>query len=156
MSRFEAWLLHLSTLLVGGSGLVYAWMLYLLAPVDPYAVIHHPLQPAFLHLHVLSAPLLVFAAGLVWRRHVLVQLKAGASRRPSGLGLVASLAPMVVSGYLVQTAVDEPWRRAWVVVHLISSGLWLLAYGVHALRRAAAVRANGRLTAGAARTSGTR
>jgi hypothetical protein len=142
VSRFEAWLLHLSTLAVGGTGLVYAWMLYLLRPIDPYAVIHHPLQPAVQHLHVLTAPALVFAAGLVWRRHVAAQLRAGAARRrPSGVGLVASLAPMVVSGYLIQVAVDAGWRRAWVLVHLIAAGLWLAAYLVHVLRRAAAAAA---------------
>jgi hypothetical protein len=38
---------------------------------------------------------------------------------------------MVVSGYLVQTAVDESWRKIWGVVHLAVSGLWVLGYLVH-------------------------
>jgi len=37
----------------------------------------------------------------------------------------------VVSGYLVQTAVDGGWRRVWVAVHLAASALWLLGYLVH-------------------------
>ena len=45
--------------------------------------------------------------------------------------MVLTLVPMVASGYLIQTAVDGSWRKAWVVVHLISSGLWLAGYLVH-------------------------
>ncbi|HXO18770.1 MAG TPA: hypothetical protein VOA87_02470, partial [Thermoanaerobaculia bacterium] len=70
MTRLEAWTVHAATILVGSTGLVYAWMRYLLAPADPFAVVNHPLQPLVQHLHVLAAPLLVFAVGLIWRRHV--------------------------------------------------------------------------------------
>ena len=132
MSRFEAWLLHVSNLLVGGTGLVYAWMIYLVKPTDPYSVVNHPLQPQTQHLHILVAPLLVFAAGLVWRRHVWSQWKRGlAQGRWSGLALMAMLVPMIASGYLIQTAVDGGWRKVWIGVHLASSGLWLLGYLVH-------------------------
>ena len=134
MSRGEAWFLHLSTLLVGGTGLVYAWMVYLVHPSDPYAVVNHPWQPQVQHLHILAAPLLVFAAGLIWRRHVWAGWKKGGrDRLKSGVSLGLTLAPMVISGYLLQTAVEESWRRAWVVVHLVASGLWLAVYLVHQL-----------------------
>ncbi len=132
MSRLEAWTMHLTIALVGGTGLVYAWMIYLAKPVDPYSLVHHPWQPHLQHLHILVAPLLVFAAGLLWRRHVWAKWRAGLSPgRWSGLTLALSLAPMVISGYLVQTAVEEPWRRIWGVVHLATSGLWVLGYLVH-------------------------
>ncbi|HEY4565474.1 MAG TPA: hypothetical protein VIJ36_21035 [Thermoanaerobaculia bacterium] len=132
MSRFEAWMLHVSNLLVGGTGLVYAWMLYLVKPTDPYAVVNHPWQPQVQHLHILVAPLLVFTAGLVWRRHVWSQWKRGMEdRRRSGLSLVSLLVPMIVSGYLIQTSVDDRWRRIWVWVHLVTAGLWLLGYLAH-------------------------
>ena len=132
MSRFEAWSIHLANLLVGGTGLVYAWMLYLVRPTDPYAVINHPLQPQAQHLHILVAPLLVFAVGLVWQRHVWSHWKRGVRKaRRSGLSLALTLAPMVISGYLIQTAVDGGWRKAWVAVHLTASVLWLAGYLVH-------------------------
>jgi hypothetical protein len=132
MSRFEAWLLHVSNLLVGGTGLVYAWMIYLVKPTDPYSVVNHPLQPQTQHLHILVAPLLVFATGLVWRRHVWSQWRRGVPQgRWSGLSLMALLVPMTASGYLIQTAVDSEWRKIWIGVHLVSSGLWLLGYLVH-------------------------
>jgi hypothetical protein len=132
MSRFESWALHLSTFLVGGTGLVYAWMAYLVRPTDPYAIVNHPWQPHVQHLHVLVAPLLVFAAGLIWQRHVWSHWSQGVKRgKRSGVGMVLTLVPMVASGYLIQTAVDDSWRKAWVVVHLIASGLWLAGYLVH-------------------------
>lgn len=141
MSRFDAWSIHLSTLLVGGSGLVYAWMLYILHPTDPYAVVNHPLQPLVQHLHVWLAPLLVFAAGAVWRSHGWAHLRQGIeARRWSGRGLLLTLAPMVASGYLIETAISPGWRQAWVAIHLASSGLWIAALVAHLLtptRRAA-------------------
>jgi hypothetical protein len=132
VSRFEAWTLHVANLLVGGTGLVYAWMLYLVKSKDPYAVVNHPLQPQVQHLHVLAAPLLVFAAGLIWQRHVLFQWRRGVrARRRSGLTLASLLAPMIASGYLIQIAVDDGWRKVWVGVHLAASGLWLAGYLAH-------------------------
>ncbi|HEY0513148.1 MAG TPA: hypothetical protein VGH73_14660 [Thermoanaerobaculia bacterium] len=132
MSRFEAWMLHVANLLVGGTGLVYAWMRYAVEPADPYAVVNHPLQPLVQHLHILVAPLLIFAAGLIWRRHVWPRWRLGtAERRRSGVSLVYLLVPMIVSGSLIQTAVDDRWRKAWVGVHLATSGLWLLGYLTH-------------------------
>lgn len=132
MNRAEAWILHLSSLLVGCTGLVYAWMAYLVEPTDPYAVVNHPLQSTLQHLHILTAPLLVFAAGLVWHRHAWSQWRRGVDRRRrSGISLILTLLPMVTSGYLIQTAAGVEWRRIWVVIHLVASALWLLGYLVH-------------------------
>jgi hypothetical protein len=132
MNRAEAWILHVSSLLVGCTGAVYAWMVYLVEPTDSYAVVNHPLQPTLQHLHILAAPLLVFAAGLVWHRHAWSQWRRGVDRRRrSGVSLIFTLVPMVASGYLIQTAAAVEWRRIWVVIHLATSGLWLLGYLVH-------------------------
>ena len=77
MSRAQLLLFHLINLAVCGTGLVYAWMRYLVEPVDEWAVVNHPWQPHMQHLHVLLAPLLVFAVGLIWSAHVLGKLKNG-------------------------------------------------------------------------------
>jgi hypothetical protein len=132
VSRFERYCLHLSTLLVGGTGLVYAWMLYFVPPTDPYAVVNHPWQPGTQHLHILVAPLLVFAVGLVWQRHIAAHWKRGVKkRRSSGIFMVLTMVPMVASGYLIQTATGDGWRKAWVGIHLAASGLWLAFYLGH-------------------------
>ena len=137
MTRREAWFLHASTALVGGTGLVYAWMRYLAEPVDPYAIVNHPWQPTLQHAHIVVAPLLVFGCGLVWRDHVWKRIHAGfRPKRRTGLGLVVLLGPMVLSGYLLQVATGELWQPFWVVVHVVTSCVWLPAYLVHQLLRA--------------------
>lgn len=134
MSRLEAWLSHGGTILVGGTGLVYAWMRYFLHPVDPFAVVNHPLQPLVQHAHIVVAPLLVFAAGLEWQRHAWKYWRRGIRKhRRSGVALLLALAPMVASGYLIQTASDGGWRKVWVGIHLAASGLWLAGYLIHQL-----------------------
>lgn len=134
MTRAEAWLTHVAALSVGGTGLVYGWMRYFAQPADPFAVVNHPWQPAMQHLHILSAPLLVFAAGLLWRDHVWRRVRNGfPRRRRTGLVLFALLAPMIASGYLLQVADDERWYDVWVAVHVVSSSAWVLGYVVHQL-----------------------
>jgi hypothetical protein len=134
VSRGEAWALHGSLLLVGASGLVLGWMLYLLEPADEFALWNHPWQGHLLHLHVFTAPLFVFASGLLWVHHVWAKWRAGArTRRRSGLSLALTLAPLVLSGYGIQVTVDEAWRRTWIWVHVTTGVLWLVLYLVHQL-----------------------
>jgi hypothetical protein len=136
LSRFQAWSLHLSNLLVGGTGIVYAWMRYWAVPEDPYAVMNHPWQPDLQHGHVLAAPLLVFACGMIWREHVWNSLCGGIrDRRRSGLFLGLMLVPMIASGYGIQVSEEESWRQAWIGIHLVTSGGWLIAGAVHPFLR---------------------
>lgn len=112
--------------------MVYAWMRYVLETADPWAIVNHPLQPQVQHLHVITAPLLVFAFGMSWRHHIAPRLRRfelGGHR--SGVSLCLTLLPMVLSGSLIQTAVEASWRRIWVWVHLASSALWLVGYLAH-------------------------
>ena len=131
MNRALRWILHLSNLLVSGSGVVYAWMLYFAEPDDPFAVVNHPWQPHLQHLHVLAAPLLVFALGLIWNAHVLGKLGNGRKNRVVGVGLTTLFLPMAASGYLLQVAVDPGWRQTWTWVHVASSLLWVVAFSAH-------------------------
>ena len=134
MTRGEAWSLHLSNGLVAGTGVVYAWMRYFAEPSDPYAIANHPWQPHLQHAHILLAPLLLFACGVVFKRHVWARVRSGFQpRRPTGLVLALMLVPMVMSGYALQTTGDELWNRIWVWVHVATSVLWIIGYGVHLL-----------------------
>ena len=134
MTRVERLFLHVANGLVGGTGLVYATMRYLMSPVDEWSVVNHPWQPHVQHLHVLAAPLLVFAVGLIWSRHVSTKYRNGSQGRTTGIGLVVALVPMAVSGYLIQVAVDPTWRTAWVVIHVASSLVWLVVLTAHQVR----------------------
>lgn len=135
MNRWERWLQYGANLLVIATGSVYAVMRYFLQPIDEWAVINHPWQPYVQHLHVLTAPLLVFACGLIWHRHVAGRIAAEEHRQGvSGPGLAVALVPMIASGYLLQTTSAASWRQAWLVLHLVSSGLWTLLVATHFLR----------------------
>lgn len=135
MSRTERWLLDITNLLVAGTGVAYAVMKYLMDSPDEWAVVNHPWQPHMQHLHVLAAPLLVFAGGLIWRHHVLKRLRdQETDGRMSGLALVFQAAPMVMSGYLIQVSVSEFWRSVWVGVHLAFSALWIVTVMAHRIR----------------------
>ena len=134
MSRTEIVLLHLANALVVATGVVYAVMLYLLEPAEEWAVVNHPWQPHVQHLHVLVAPALVFAVGLIWSAHVISKLRNGRKGRMTGLGLLVGFAPMAVSGYAIQITIDEGWRAVWIVVHLVASGVWFAAFVLHLLR----------------------
>jgi hypothetical protein len=132
MTRAEAWGLHLAALAVGGTGLVYGWMRYFAEPADELALVNHPLEPRLQQLHLLLAPLLVFACALIWSDHVWKRVRTGhAARRPTGLVLAALFFPMVLSGAWVQMAVGERVRAIAVWTHAGSSTLWCLAYLVH-------------------------
>jgi hypothetical protein len=136
VKRWERLLQYGSNGLVVGTGLVYGAMRYFMAPVDEWAVVNHPWQPLVQHMHVLTAPLLVFACGLIWHRHVASRIGASETRRlASGPGLAVVFVPMVASGYLLQTTTQDGWRQTWLAIHLLTSGLWILLAVLHFVAR---------------------
>lgn len=135
MSPFERFLLWGSTTLVGVSGFAFLWMKYFVVPADPYAIVNHPWQPFFLKLHILSAPLLVFAVGVVFLRHIWRQFRSGRpGGRRTGLTVVLVLVPMVLSGYLLQTVASREALRWIAWTHIAASAAYVLAIGGHQLR----------------------
>jgi uncharacterized membrane protein YgdD (TMEM256/DUF423 family) len=114
VTTLERRLFAAAAVLTLATGLAYGWMKYLLRGSDPYAVVHHPLQPLMLKLHILVAPVLVFALGVLAVRHIGPQLANGiVAARRSGVLTTAVAAPMVLTGYLIQVLSDERWLR-WV------------------------------------------
>jgi hypothetical protein len=131
-----------SAIATGATGFVYAWMKYLLTTDDPYAVVNHPLQPLMLKLHILAAPWLVFAIGLIFSQHVVRHWRSRRSRgRRGGLTLVVTSVPMIVSGYLIQTVTAELVLELSVWTHLATAALYLAGFALHRGRmRSAATR----------------
>lgn len=131
----ERWSLHLGALLTGLSGLVYGWLRYYGRVPGEFGIEPHPLQALVQHLHVLAAPLLLFALGMTVRGHLASKLRAGSQEgRHTGLGLGFLILPMVAAGYLVQVATAPGWRLVWAWVHGVASLLFLIAYLVHGVR----------------------
>ncbi len=132
MSRAQAWFSHVTTVLVGGTGLVYGWMRWFAEPADEFALVNHPWQPELQALHLLFAPLSVFAVGLLWSDHVWARVRGGhPGRRRGGLTLMALFFPMVARGYLLQVTTSDLWLRAWTWLHVATSIGWLVVYAAH-------------------------
>lgn len=132
MTRFERWLVWGSTAAVSLTGFVYAAMKYLMQPADEFAVVNHPLQPLVLKLHIITAPVLVFAIGMIALRHIWPHFRAGVKyARRSGIATAAVIAPMVLTGYLVQAVTHVPLLTALAWSHLALGTVFALGAAAH-------------------------
>ena len=139
MSRFEKWSLWASTLAVSLTGFGFTWTRYFAATDDPWAVVNHPLEPWLLKLHVISAPLFVFAVGLVTTRHILPHLRSGTpAGRRTGLVMVWTIVPMVATGYLLQVLTVPDWLLPLAVGHIVVGVVFLVGFLLHRVRKKAA------------------
>ncbi|PYS95710.1 MAG: hypothetical protein DMF50_07575 [Acidobacteria bacterium] len=155
MSPFERVLLYASAVAAAGTGGVYIWMKWLLPATDPFSIVHHPWQPSVLSWHVLVAPFLVFALGLITREHIIGRFLEGRPRRGRATGVLAVVpaAAMIVTGYLTQVLTDAAARKAMGIAHAASGALFTLLFLAHLVaarpgRRAANGAASARGAAG--------
>lgn len=136
MTRFERGSLWASTLAVSLTGLGFTWAKYFASTDDPWAVVNHPLEPWLLKLHVISAPLFVFAVGLITTRHILSHLRSGTpAGRRTGLVMVWTIVPMVVTGYLLQVVSVPGWLLPLAIGHIAAGILFLAGFLLHRVRR---------------------
>jgi hypothetical protein len=136
MKRWELFLLHASALAIAISGAVYGFMKYAMTGSDPDSPLGHPWQPGVLKAHVLAAPFLVFAFGLVARGHALPKWKAGETTgKKSGISLLALVAPLVLSGYSVQVFTGDSLRKGTGWIHAALGAVYVLAYAAHLLKK---------------------
>lgn len=132
MSLFQKWLLWGSSVATAVTGVVYAWMKYLMEPSEPWAVINHPWQPWLLKAHILVAPVLVFAFGLIAVDHVWKHYRCRVPMgRRSGIMTALFFVPMVASGYLIQAVTHAGWLKAMVVAHLVTSAVYVVGLVLH-------------------------
>ncbi len=88
-----------------------------------------------LYAHVLLAPWLLFVCGMLWPVHVLPHWRGrGATRRPTGVILAASLFPLVVLAYLAQASDSDAARAIFGTAHAFGFVAWLVLLGLHAVR----------------------
>lgn len=142
MSRLEKILMHGGTLVLGITGIAYAVFKHLMVNDDPFSAYSHPLQPWMLAIHVLAAPVMVFAVGSIFKDHVLAGMRNGAPRgvRRAGLSTLALVIPLILSGYLIQVLSSGAPRTWSGWIHLGLGAAFLAFYVAHlagVLRRAA-------------------
>ena len=129
---WERWLFHGLHFVVSVSGLVYLVMKWGMTTDDPFALVNHPWQPAMLTTHVVAAPLFVAACGMLFRSHVLKKIMVPSTHnRRSGWVSVVSFAVMALSGYCIQVASTPGGVSAAVWIHVVSSVVFIVGYGVH-------------------------
>ncbi len=134
MTRFEKRLLWVSTAVVALSGFVYLWMKYVLTPAQPWDAVNHPLQPLVLKLHILTAPVMVFAIGMITTRHIWAHYRENVVRgRRSGLTAALVILPMIVTGYLIQAVTHTGWLAAIAYAHIGFSVVFTVGLGLHGL-----------------------
>jgi len=128
-ARWMVWTSSVGTLL---TGLVYWWMDHMMEPVDEWAVINHPLQPWVLKAHILVAPTLVFAVGLIATEHIWKHFRNSVRvGRGTGVTTMLVVAPMIVSGYLIQALTSESWLAVLGWVHVGTGVVFGMAVGLH-------------------------
>jgi hypothetical protein len=121
VTSFQRWFLYGSSIVTAMSGVAYFWMKRFVESPDPWAVVNHPLEPWALKVHILAAPFMLFAFGLITTQHIVRSLRSKLpTGRRSGISTTAAFVVLVPSGYLIQV-VTSP------------SGLEILSWGHLAL-----------------------
>jgi threonine/homoserine/homoserine lactone efflux protein len=134
MTSWQRWLLWVSSVVAGATGLAYAVLRYLVRPSDPFSAYNHPLQPWALAAHVVLAPALLFAVGWFWGNHVLPKLGRRVPGRISGLSLLALVVLMAGSGYVLQVSSEPSLRLTLAWIHGLAGAAYLAWLAGHALR----------------------
>ncbi len=136
MKRWAVLFNHLAIAAVGLSGLAYGIMKYVMAGSDPDSRVGNPWQQPMLKAHVLTAPFLIFALGLVFSSHALARLRAGDDPgRVSGAGLLAVAAPLVLTGPLIQVLTGDAARQWTGWIHAALGVVYGFAYVGHLFKR---------------------
>lgn len=121
-----------STWATGLTGLVYLWMKYGLEPVEPFAAVNHPLQPWVLKAHILVAPIMVFAVGMISLNHIVKHWRNSiVAGRRTGAVLGISLVPMMATGYLIQVIIRPGWGPATAWLHIGVGTIFLAFFAAH-------------------------
>jgi hypothetical protein len=114
------------------TGVVYFWMDRMMSPLDEFAIINHPWQPLVLKAHILVAPVLVFAIGMIAVDHIWKYYWGTIRRaRRSGLSTMWPIVPMIFSGYLIQAVTPELWLAVVAWAHIATGVLYAAALVGH-------------------------
>ena len=132
MNRFEKWTLWISLALTAITGVGLLWTKYFMHTDDPWAVINHPLQPWLLKAHIVAAPALVFALGLIGSKHIWQHYKARLPvGRRTGIATVLLAGLMVVTGYLIQVVTQVVSLKVLAISHIALSFVFLVGFVAH-------------------------
>ncbi len=146
MTAVERHLFRAALAITTATGLAFWVMKEFMRPRDEFSVLGHPWQPYALASHLLAAPVLVFALGLIARDHILegIRSRGAIAGWRTGLGLLGLSVPMILSGYGLQVVTAAETRRVMALIHLLSGALFASFFLAHALVALAGRRATAR------------
>lgn len=139
MTRFEKWSVWSTSVAATVTGAGLFWTKYLVRSSDPWAVVNHPWQPWLLKTHILVVPLMVFAIGMIFTRHVWRHFRTRVRwGRRSGILTALATLPMVATGYLIQAVTHAGWLQALAIAHIVLGFAYAVGLALHqpAVRRA--------------------
>lgn len=132
MSLFERWAVWITSAMTAITGIGLLWAKYFMEASDPWAVVNSPLQPWLLRSHLVVAPLLVFAIGLITTRHIWRHFRTAVQiGRRTGVTTGLVIFPMILSGYLIQVITGRGWLTAMVVAHIATGLAYAAGLGLH-------------------------
>jgi len=125
-------MLWISFALVAITGVGLLWTKYFMHTDDPWAVINHPLQPWLLKAHIVAAPALVFALGLIASKHIWQHFKARLPvGRRTGMVTVLMAGLMILSGYFIQIVTEVVSLKVLAISHIGLGFVFLVAFVAH-------------------------
>jgi hypothetical protein len=140
VSKTTAWILHLAVSAMAVTGFWLTWILWFAGPpaeteLEMFAVADD-WQSWLTAVHIVAGPVLVFAIGFIWHRHVWPRIQfPNARRRRSGVLLLFLFGPLVLGGYALQVVETDAIRDALSWTHAAAGGLFALGYAVHLILR---------------------
>jgi len=107
VTTFQRQFVYISTIAALISGVLYIGLRTFAEPADPWAIVNHPLEPWALKAHILTAPIMLFAVGLITAQHIIRSLRSSLpTGRQSGLIMTVLFGPLALTGYLLQTVIS--------------------------------------------------
>lgn len=132
MTQFEKWSVWSTSVATTVTGVGFSWAKYFVSSDDPWAVVNHPWQPWFLKAHILVAPLMVFAIGMIFTRHVWRHFRNRVRLgRRSGIFTALATLPMVATGYLIQAVTHGGWLQALAIAHTVLGFAYAVGLALH-------------------------
>lgn len=100
--------------------------------IDLFGPTQHPWLTYFKGAHLIFAPILLMAFGMIFEKHILKYLHLkNSKKRASGLSSLVTITLLVLSGQSL-LVISEQNLLEWIgVIHLVAGILFLSAFLVH-------------------------
>jgi hypothetical protein len=126
MTKFERRVFTYSNLIISIIGVLYLIYKYFFIIETEYGQRPHSLTSDFLHLHIITVPLLVLLVGHMYGKHIYPKLKSQKTKRKkSGVFIMILFVVMTLSGYILQVSVESLSLTG--IFHSVISVLWLFS-----------------------------